>query len=68
MNRIASFVLVCSLSLAFAPRALAHHSAAAFDTQQQVKATGTVTEISFRNPHLYLTLQVRKADGSTATL
>ena len=68
MNRIAAFVLVCSMWLAFAPGALAHHSAAAFDTQQEVKATGTITEFTFRNPHVYMTLLVRKADGSTVAL
>jgi hypothetical protein len=68
MNRIATFVLACSLSVTLAPRALAHHSAAAFDTQQEVKATGTITQYTFRNPHVYLTLLMRKADGSTTTL
>jgi hypothetical protein len=68
MNRIATFVLVCSMSLAFAPRALAHHSAAAFDTQQEVKATGTITEFTFRNPHVYMTVLVTKTDGSTVVL
>ncbi|HEY3161295.1 MAG TPA: DUF6152 family protein [Vicinamibacterales bacterium] len=67
MNRL-SFVLVGSMVLAFAPRALAHHSAAAFDSQKEVRATGTVTEFSFRNPHVYLVLQVKKPDGSTARL
>jgi len=56
MNRIATFVLACSMSLAFAPGALAHHSAAAFDTRQEVKATGTITEFTFRNPHVYMTV------------
>jgi hypothetical protein len=68
MNRIATLVLVGSMVLVFAPRTLAHHSAAAFDTQQQVKTTGTITQVAFRNPHVYITLQVKKADGSTATL
>lgn len=68
MNRIATFVLACSLSLALAPRALAHHSATAFDTQQEVKVTGTITRYEFRNPHVYMTLLVRKADGSTVAL
>src|SRR5262245_47055158 len=68
MNRIATFVLVGSMVLAFAPRTLAHHSAAAFDTQKEARATGTVTEFSFRNPHVYLILQVKKPDGSTARL
>ena len=68
MNRIATFVLVCSMSLALAPVALAHHSAAAFDTQQEVRTTGTVTQFTFRNPHVYMTLLVKKADGSTVAL
>ena len=68
MNRTATFLLVCSMSLAFAPGALAHHSAAAFDTRQEVKATGTITQLTFRNPHVYMTLLVKKADGSTVAL
>jgi len=68
MKRIGTFVLACSLSLAVVPPALAHHSAAAFDTQREVKASGTITEYRYRNPHVYITLQVRKADGSTVAL
>ena len=44
--------------------ALAHHSAAAFDTEVETAVTGTVTAYSFRNPHVYLTLDVRQPDGS----
>lgn len=68
MNRIAAFALACSLSLAVAAPTLAHHSAAAFDTQREVKTTGTITEYRYRNPHIYITLQVTKADGSTVAL
>ena len=68
MNRIAAFLLVGSVSLTSVPLVLAHHSAAAFDTRQEVKATGTVTQFTFRNPHVYLTLLVKRADGSTAAL
>jgi len=68
MNKIAKFVLACSMSLPLAAPALAHHSAAAYDTQQEVKMTGTITEYKFKNPHVYMTLQVRKADGSTAAI
>jgi hypothetical protein len=64
MKSIANGVVACSLWLALVAPALAHHSSAAFDTQQEVKVTGTVTEYRFRNPHVYMTLQVRKADGS----
>jgi len=58
-------VLFCLLGLAFGSSAFAHHSAAAYDTQKDVKITGTVTEYKFRNPHVYMTLQVKNADGST---
>src|SRR3989440_7451445 len=68
MNKIAKFVLACSMPVALAAPALAHHSAAAFNTQQEVKVTGTVTEYKFRNPHVYMTLQVKKTDGSTAVM
>jgi hypothetical protein len=67
MNKIA-IVLACLMSVALAAPVLAHHSAAAYDTQQEIKVTGTVTEYTFRNPHVYMTLQVKKADGSTAPM
>jgi len=68
MNKIAKFFLACSMAAALAAPALAHHSAAAFNTQQEVKVTGTVSEYRYRNPHVYMTLQVKKADGSTGLM
>ena len=68
MKRIANCGVAGGLWLALVVPALAHHSAAAFDTQQEVKVTGTVTEYRFRNPHVYLTVQVRKADGSVVDM
>jgi Family of unknown function (DUF6152) len=66
MNRIAKFALACSLSIAPTAAVLAHHSAAAFDTQKEVRITGTVTEYSFKNPHIYMAVQVKKDDGTTS--
>ena len=66
-NRIATVALAGSLSLSATP-ALAHHSAAAFNTQQEVKTTGTATAYRFANPHVYITVQTKKADGSTVAL
>jgi len=68
MNRIAKLALACSLSAAFAVPAVAHHSAAAFNTQQEVKVTGTVSVYNFKNPHVYLTLQVKNADGTSTAM
>ena len=66
MNTIAR-LLVCAMLAVTAP-ALAHHSAAAYDTQKQVKISGTVVQYRFANPHVYLTLQVKKDDGSVSTV
>src|SRR5881397_2045846 len=68
MNRIAKFVLACSMLLALVAPVLAHHSAAAFNTAQEIRVTGTITEYKFRNPHVYMSLQVKKADGSTGAM
>lgn len=68
MNASATWVLCCSMGLGLAAPALAHHSAAAYDTQKEVTVTGTVLQYRFANPHVYLTLQVKNADGSIATL
>jgi hypothetical protein len=67
MNTFARFLLMCAGFAAFAAPALAHHSAAAFDTRTQVKVTGNIVRYRFANPHVYLTLQVRKPDGTTVT-
>jgi hypothetical protein len=46
----------------------AHHSAAAFDTTKEQTVTGTVVEYRFSNPHIYLTINVKKPDGTTARM
>ena len=43
----------------------AHHSAVAFDTTTEITMSGTVTEYSFRNPHVYLTIQRQLENGTT---
>ena len=44
---------------------LSHHSSAAFDTSRTTELKGTITEYSFRNPHVYMTLVLNNAEGST---
>ena len=68
MNRIAQLVLTCLICAAFALPAIAHHSAAAYNTQQEIKVTGKVTVYNFKNPHVYMTLEVRQPDGSTVPM
>jgi uncharacterized protein DUF6152 len=68
MNKFGRFVLAFSIPVIFSVPGLAHHSAAAFDVQKEVKITGNVTEYKFRNPHVYMVVQVKRADGSTAAV
>src|SRR5690606_19478907 len=52
----------CFATFCQAP-ALGHHSPAAFDTASETTVAGTIVEYSFRNPHVYMTLEVRRPDG-----
>jgi len=68
MKIMGAALLGWSVVLGVATPVLAHHSAAAFDTQKEVKVTGSVTQYRFANPHIYLTIQVKKDDGSTQSM
>ena len=50
--------LACSADLA-----LAHHSHAMFDTSRETTITGTVTSFVYRNPHVFVYLDVKGDDG-----
>jgi hypothetical protein len=65
--RLPTWPLASLAVVSLAAPALAHHSSAAFDTRTEVKLTGTVTRYRFANPHVYMTLQVKKPDGRTVT-
>jgi hypothetical protein len=60
-----SAVLAVSLSgLALAGPVWAHHSIQAqFDITKHVTVSGTVAKVEFINPHSYLTVSVKDADG-----
>jgi len=48
--------------------ALAHHSfAAEFDANKSVKLQGTVKKVEWINPHSWITIDVKAADGSVET-
>jgi hypothetical protein len=44
----------------------AHHSAANFDTRTEIVVEGVVTKYDWRNPHVYMALEVERADGTRA--
>jgi len=61
----------CTFAVAFglfvlALPALAHHSASAeFDFNRPISVKGEITKIEWANPHVYIWLDVKNADGKT---
>ena len=55
------FVLLLSLSSA---PAFAHHSFASFDNTEEVQIAGTVTEVQYMNPHVWVFVDLVAADGT----
>jgi hypothetical protein len=47
--------------------AVAHHSAVMFDDAKEVTMTGTVKEFQYTNPHSWLLVDVKGADGKVTT-
>jgi hypothetical protein len=48
----------------FAVPAIAHHSFAMFDNSQTVHLEGTVTDLEWINPHVWLHIEVAGEDGT----
>ncbi len=62
--RINALLVVSLCGLAFPGGVSAHHSIQAqFDVNKTLTINGTVTRVEFINPHSYLTLNVKGADG-----
>jgi len=51
-------------ALALAPLAVAHHSASMFEAVKTVTLTGVVKEFQYTNPHSWLIVDVKGADGT----
>ena len=68
MRRLAIVGLVAAALALGTPAAVsAHHSHAMFDMTKEVTITGTVTNYSYRNPHVFLHLDVRNDKGEVAS-
>jgi hypothetical protein len=62
----AGWVLVCGLLLGSASLAAHHSFAAEYDGNQPVTVTGSVARIDWQNPHIYVYVDVKGADGAVA--
>ena len=58
-----AWVLASVLALGAASPAWSHHSHAMFDHATEITVTGKVTEFVFRNPHVFLYVDVRTDGG-----
>ena len=54
------------LALVTAP-SFAHHSAVMFDDQKEITITGVVKEFQYTNPHSWLLVDVKNAEGTVTT-
>ncbi len=63
MSRFLALSGSLSLALLCVGPASAHHSAAMFDAQNTVMLDGTVREFQWINPHCFIQLVVRDAEG-----
>jgi hypothetical protein len=58
--------LACAAGFAVGSAADAHHSPAGYDRATETILTGTIAELSWRNPHIYFILEMTNPDGSTS--
>jgi hypothetical protein len=56
-------LLVGVVAFVVSSLSVAHHSHAMFDHSEEVSVTGTVTKFSFRNPHVFLFVDVEHETG-----
>jgi hypothetical protein len=62
-----SIVVAAAAALLIAGSLTAHHAiSAVFDTSKQIKVVAELTKVDWVNPHIFLHLSGKKADGSAA--
>lgn len=65
MSRIRTSAALLALALAMAVPVAAHHSAAMFDDAKVVELKGTVKELQWANPHIWLQIIVDEKGRKT---
>lgn len=60
-------MLTLAMVLAVGAAASAHHSAAMFEEKRTITVEGVVSKFEYTNPHSWLWVDVKGADGKTVT-
>ena len=67
-HRMAIFLAAAGLLVAATSVLLAHHSVeSAFDATKRIKVTGVVSKVEWFNPHIYMYLESKEANGAVTT-
>jgi hypothetical protein len=67
MRQVASVLLGVAIAVGSVP-AVAHHSFAIYDMQQNVEFHGVIDSVKLRNPHMAMTLTVKGENGEEKTI
>ena len=67
MRRIDRQLAALTVGLLFGLPASAHHSFTMFDQTRKVEITGTVADVQWTNPHVWVEVDVPSPDGDTVT-
>jgi hypothetical protein len=66
-SRLAILTVVLLFTVSATPLAAHHSVAATYDSSRVMTITGTVTEVRWLNPHTWLSMDVKGADGKIVT-
>lgn len=67
-DRVRASIALTAVLLLVAASASAHHGMSAiFDFNQRFTRTGTLTKVDWRNPHIYLSVEVKSDQGQVET-
>jgi hypothetical protein len=69
MTHRAQHVVSIAAAAALVPAAaFAHHSRAAYDMTQEIVLEGTVADLQWKNPHIFMTIENERSDGAPSSV
>jgi hypothetical protein len=67
-QRFKCLIGILAILLLVVSAAVAHHSVAGqFDTSKSLTLKGSISKVNWMNPHIYVYLDVKEADGTMST-